>query len=77
MARGADWAEKEGKVELKVLGEKGRERERMGEEKEGEEEEEEEEQEEQEEQEQEEEGKWSTWPGETTGSKGSLIWGRW
>jgi hypothetical protein len=27
----------------------------------------------------EEEGKWSrsTWPRETTSSKGSLIWGRW
>jgi hypothetical protein len=29
--------------------------------------------------EEEEEEKWSrsTWPGETTSSKGSLIWGRW
>jgi hypothetical protein len=27
----------------------------------------------------EEKGEWSrsTWPGETTSSKGSLIWGRW
>ena len=60
-ARAGDWAEKEGKVELRVLGEREREKDEEGGGGRG----------------GGGEWSRSSWPEETTSCKGSLLWGRW